>query len=73
MRFMQELLSFVGIEGRLHLEWISSAEAQKFANTIISFTDKIKEMGPSQLTTMLTASEAEAFIGSAEQQFAVAS
>ncbi len=68
MRFLQELLSFIGIDGRLHLEWISSAEAQKFANTITDFTEKIQAMGPNQLTTMLTAPQAEALLGSIEKE-----
>ena len=60
---MQELLSFVGVEERLHLEWISSAEAQKFADTVTHFTKKIQAMGPNQMNTMLTASQAEALLG----------
>ena len=47
MRFLQELLDFVGLGGRLHLEWISSAEAQKFAQIATVFTEKLKAMGPS--------------------------
>jgi F420-non-reducing hydrogenase iron-sulfur subunit len=49
MRFVQELLAFVGLGGRLHLEWISSAEAQKFAQTVTEFTAKIKALGPNPL------------------------
>ncbi len=47
--FVQELLKFVGLEGRLHLEWISSAEAQKFVQVVTDFTEKIREMGPNPL------------------------
>ena len=47
---MQELLSFVGLGDRLHLDWISSAEAQKFARVVTDFTEKIKGMGPSPLS-----------------------
>ena len=50
MTFLQELLSFVGLEGRLHLDWISSAEAQKFARVATDFTEKIRGMGPSPLS-----------------------
>ena len=71
MRFLQELLSFVGIDGRLHLEWISSAEAQKFADTITHFTEKIRNMGPSQFSNTLTAPEIEAFLGKPEPEAAV--
>ena len=47
--FLQELLAFMGLEGRLHLEWISSAEAQKFVQVIIDFTEKIRTLGPNPL------------------------
>lgn len=64
----------MGLEGRLHLDWISSAEAQKFAQTVTAFTDKIKAMGPSPLTGELdlsaveSACEAEIEAKSAEVQ-----
>jgi F420-non-reducing hydrogenase iron-sulfur subunit len=48
--FLQELLSFIGLEGRLHLDWISSAEAQKFVQVVTAFTEKIKSLGPSPLS-----------------------
>jgi hypothetical protein len=47
--FLQELLTFMGLEGRLHLEWISSAEAQKFVRVITDFTEKIRMQGPNPL------------------------
>jgi coenzyme F420-reducing hydrogenase delta subunit len=50
MRFLQELLAFMGLEGRLHLDWISSAEAQKFVQVVTSFTNKIQSLGPSPLS-----------------------
>ncbi len=46
---MQELLTFFGLEGRLHLEWISSAEAQKYVQVVTDFTEKIRQMGPNPL------------------------
>ena len=46
---MQKLLAFMGLEGRLHLEWISSAEAQKFVQVITDFTEKIRQLGPNPL------------------------
>ena len=49
MVFLQELLSFMGLAGRLHLEWISSAEAQKFVRVVTDFTEKIRRLGPSPL------------------------
>jgi len=50
MTFLQELLAFMGLEGRVHLEWISSAEAQKFVQVVTDFTNKIKKLGPSPLS-----------------------
>lgn len=49
VRFLQDLLEFTGLADRLHLEWISSAEAQKFAQVITAFTEKIRTLGPSPL------------------------
>jgi len=50
MTFLQELLAFMGLEDRLHLDWISSAEAQKFVQVVTSFTKKIESLGPSPLS-----------------------
>ncbi len=50
--FVQEMLKFMGLEGRLHLEWISSAEAQKFARVVTDFTEKIKLLGPNPIGTL---------------------
>ena len=54
---MQELLYFMGLEGRVHLEWISSAEAQKFAQVVTDFTEKIRSMGPNPLAMLSNKSE----------------
>ena len=59
MTFLQELLSFTGLEGRLHLDWISSAEAQKFVQVVTDFTEKIRAVGPSPLTGELDLSAIE--------------
>lgn len=45
--FLQELLGFMGLEDRLHLAWVSSAEAQRFARIVTEFTEKMRAMGPS--------------------------
>jgi F420-non-reducing hydrogenase iron-sulfur subunit len=50
--FVQEMLKFMGLEGRLHLEWISSAEAQKFAQVVTDFTEKIRNLGPSPMAAL---------------------
>jgi coenzyme F420-reducing hydrogenase delta subunit len=40
----------MGIEpGRLRLEWIGASEGPKFAETVESFTQSIRELGPSPL------------------------
>ncbi len=44
---LQKLLQQMGINfERLQLEWISASEGKKYANKIIEFTDKIRELGP---------------------------
>ena len=50
MRFLQDLLKFVGLDDRLHLDWISSAEAQKFVQVVTDFTEKIRALGPNPLS-----------------------
>jgi len=50
MTFLQEMLKFMGLESRLHLDWISSAEAQKFVQVVTDFTAKIKSLGPSPMS-----------------------
>jgi len=50
LTFVQELLAFMGLKGRVHLEWISSAEAQKFVQVVTDFTEKIRSLGPNPLT-----------------------
>jgi F420-non-reducing hydrogenase iron-sulfur subunit len=56
--FVQELLAFMGLEGRLHLAWISSAEAQKFVRVVTDFTEKIRTLGPNPLTGFSAARKA---------------
>jgi F420-non-reducing hydrogenase iron-sulfur subunit len=52
MRFLQDLLEFVGLGDRLHLAWISSAEAQKFVTVVTDFTEKIRQLGPNPIKTL---------------------
>jgi F420-non-reducing hydrogenase iron-sulfur subunit len=49
--FLQGLIRFVGLEDRLSLVWISSAEAQKYVRAVTDFTEKIRRLGPSPLNT----------------------
>ena len=47
---MKPFLEVIGIEPeRLRLEWIGASEGPKFAETVKSFTQTIKELGPSPL------------------------
>lgn len=49
---LKELLKFTGFqEERLYLDWVSAAEGVKFAEVVRSFTQKIRELGPSHLKT----------------------
>jgi hypothetical protein len=50
MMFLQELLKLVGLADRLSLEWISSAEAQRFVQVATTFTEKIRRLGPSPIS-----------------------
>ncbi|GAB7022300.1 hypothetical protein JCM12178A_08580 [Salidesulfovibrio brasiliensis] len=41
------LLEDLGIEPeRFAIEWVSSAEAPRFAEVVTNFTEKIKKLGP---------------------------
>jgi F420-non-reducing hydrogenase iron-sulfur subunit len=56
--FVQELLAFMGLKGRVHLEWISSAEAQKFVQVIHDFTETVRSLGPNPLNAYVDAHQA---------------
>jgi len=44
---LRKLLSYVGIEPeRLRLEWVSSSEAQRFAQVVSEFTETVRQLGP---------------------------
>ncbi|TFG25029.1 MAG: hydrogenase iron-sulfur subunit [Promethearchaeota archaeon] len=46
----QRLLRMVNLENRIRLEWVSASEGNRFAEVITSFTNQIKELGPSPLS-----------------------
>jgi len=48
----------MGLTGRVHLEWISSAEAQKFVQVIHDFTETVRSLGPNPLAAYLDAAHA---------------
>ena len=44
---MHKLLDFTGVEyERLFVDWVSASEGKRFANVVITFTQKIRELGP---------------------------
>ena len=46
----QKLLDLLGIAPeRMRLEWISSAEGNKFADVANAFTEQIKALGPANI------------------------
>ena len=49
---MHRLLEFTGVEsGRLYVEWVSASEGKKFADTVTAFTDQVRALGPSDLSS----------------------
>jgi F420-non-reducing hydrogenase iron-sulfur subunit len=43
-------LETLGIDSeRFEIQWVSSAEAPRFAELVTAFTNKIKELGPNPL------------------------
>ena len=53
-------LEAMGIESdRLKLEWISASEGPKVAETVKNFTDRIKQLGPSQFNRSHNRSSAQ--------------
>ena len=46
---MKQMLTFMGMEGRLNLELISSAESHKFVSWVTDFNENIRRLGPSPL------------------------
>jgi len=59
MALLRSLLKQFGLNPeRLELAWISAGEAEKFANTVNSFIDRIIELGPSPYSKSAAGSEA---------------
>ena len=49
-RFLEHVVNELGLEKeRLHLNWISASEGEKFANFIREVTEQVKKIGPSPL------------------------
>ena len=57
---IKPFLGALGIEpDRLTLEWISASEGPKVAETVENFTEKIKQLGPSQFSRSQNRSTAQ--------------
>jgi coenzyme F420-reducing hydrogenase delta subunit len=46
------LLQFGLHKDRFHLEWVSAAEGEKFAQVVNEFVDKVTKLGPSPFRKM---------------------
>ena len=44
---LRHLLEHVGIDpGRVRLDWVSSSEANRFAEVVQAFTEQVRSLGP---------------------------
>jgi len=46
---VKRLLSFVDLDNRVRLEWVSASEGNRFAEVVTDFTNSIKELGQSPI------------------------
>ena len=46
---LKKLLTFINLDNRVRLEWVSASEGMRFAEVVSEFTNSIKELGPSPL------------------------
>ena len=44
-----EALKYLGLDGRLRLEWVSASEGARFAEVVKEFTEEVEKLGPSPL------------------------
>ena len=60
MTLLFSMLDYLGIEkGRVHLEWVSAAEGQKFAHTMNQFTETVTGLGECRRLEDLRCRESE--------------
>ncbi len=44
---MHKLLDFTGVEyDRLFVDWVSASEGKRFAEVVMNFTNRVKDLGP---------------------------
>ena len=49
MTMLSKLLNLINFSDRLHLDWVSAAEGNRFAQIVGEFTEHIRKLGPSPL------------------------
>jgi F420-non-reducing hydrogenase iron-sulfur subunit len=60
MRIIYKLADDLGIgRERIHHDWISASEGEKFADTVTMMVERIEGLGPSPLKAQLEAPEEE--------------
>lgn len=47
---VKRFLSFINLDNRVRLEWVSASEGKRFAEIVLEFTETIRELGPSPLS-----------------------
>ncbi len=56
VKLMEKLLDAAGFDRRrLRLEWVSAAEGQRFSEVMKEFTSELKQLGPSEVRSEVTA------------------
>ncbi|MBD3212426.1 MAG: hydrogenase iron-sulfur subunit [Candidatus Lokiarchaeota archaeon] len=48
---IKQFLSFIDLENRVRLEWVSASEGNRFAEVVTDFTNHIKDLGPSPMNS----------------------
>ena len=49
-KLLKKLLKELGLEKRVELEWFSASEGEKFAKYITEFVERIRRLGPLELS-----------------------
>jgi len=48
-QLLKSLLTYIGLDKRISLEWVSASEGIRFAEVVTNFTNSIQKLGPSPL------------------------
>ena len=49
MKNVVEAMKLLGLEGKVHLEWVSASEGPKFCETVTEFVERIRALDHSPL------------------------